>query len=328
MHFKKLILIFFVVVIVTTGCQKKESMAIPKEQEDISYFTEINYNEYQSLVAQNQSFILEIIEDDNYGCNSLHQKMEQVAHKYNLDIKYINVNHISDKDRDMLVEELYSYTYPRVYLFKDGVELLDNNIYGDTLPSVIIKELSEAGFIQENIESELYKINFEEIPYSQLSQGYYSYELSESNSTITNSITLVIFNDNSINGFSKYGNCSYFADISNYYGMSNIVTNKCFFNIENESINLTLDTSAGKSSVSGIIKNGGGTIVLNIDGKEYELENDYYSIGKANNINEVLYDPLYSRIFDLDGYDYRIPRDKQEQWDLSKYTIVENYRKD
>ena len=328
MKIKQFMVIILMLIIITTGCKSKSQSSISKEKKEAIYLEEIDYNQYHSLLEQNKTFIMEVIEDDNFGCSNFHKKLEKIAQDYNLEIKYINIDHLSDDIKEKFKEEMNIYDYfPITHLFKNGIESIETNIYGDTLSTLVIKTLSEEGFISQSIPQELYIMYLDDVPFTQLRMEYYTYEVSEyvpGNPPLSpGSITFVLMNDTTLNSiYSKYGNCAYYSSISTIGAMSDISSVKCIFSIDNDNITITLDTAAGKSTIDGIIKDNGKVISLTIGDMTYDLESEYYKLGKENGINKVLYDTVYQQLYDLEGYDFKIPRDVQERLDITKYDLI------
>ena len=328
MKVKSIFIIFLMILAITTGCTKKPKTAIVEEPKERVYMTEIDYNQFHSLLEEKATFILEVIEDNNFGCSNFHKKLEKIAQDYKVEIKYINIDHLSDDIKEKFKEEMNIDNYfPITHLFKNGIESIETNIYGDTLSTLVIKTLSEEGFISQSIPQELYIMYLDDVPFTQLRMEYYIYEVSEyvpgNPPLFPGSITFVLMNDTTLNSiYSKYGNCAFYSSISTIGAMSDISSVKCIFSIDNDNITITLDTAAGKSTIDGIIKDNGKVISLTIGDMTYDLESEYYKLGKENGINKVLYDTVYQELYDLEGYDFKIPRDVQERLDITKYDLI------
>lgn len=124
-------------ILILTGCSK-------------SYMKEINYKDYKNLIANKETFILEIMKTDCSACISFKPKITQVAEDYKIEIKYINTDHLSEEE----VDELYKVTgisgTPTVIFYHKGVEkTVASRINGSVSVDKIISKLKASEFIKE-----------------------------------------------------------------------------------------------------------------------------------------------------------------------------------
>ena len=136
---KKSIKLFLVIMLVlmTTGCGNK-------------YLKEISYKEYHNLIDNKETFILEIMRTGCPHCKSLKPKLENVAKKYNLEIKVINTDNLSNKDSEKLYEETGINGTPTVLFYNDGIEeTTASRINGNVTEEKIISKFQANGFIKE-----------------------------------------------------------------------------------------------------------------------------------------------------------------------------------
>lgn len=124
-----------------TGCQKDY-------EED--YMKEINYEEYKNLIANKETFILEIMRTDCTACISFKPKITQVANDYKIEVKYINTDHISEKEEDELFEVTGINGTPTVIFYHDGIEkTVASRINGSVSIDKIISKFKASEFIEE-----------------------------------------------------------------------------------------------------------------------------------------------------------------------------------
>ncbi len=120
-----------------TGCKK-------------DYMVEINYQEYQNLIKEKETFILEIMRTKCSACISFKPKITQVAEDYKIEIKYINTDHITQKEKDELFDSTSISGTPTVIFYHDGIEeTISSRIKGSVSVDKIISKFKTNGFITE-----------------------------------------------------------------------------------------------------------------------------------------------------------------------------------
>ena len=136
---KKYIKIMLVLVctLMLTGCGK-------------SYMKEISYTEYQELLKNKETFILEVMRTDCSACISFKPKITQVANDYKIEIKYINTDHISDKEKEELFADTGISGTPTILFYNDGVEkTVSSRINGSVSVDKIISKFKANNFLAE-----------------------------------------------------------------------------------------------------------------------------------------------------------------------------------
>ena len=128
----------FVLLILITGCGKSK------------YLKEISYKEYNKMIENKETFILEIMRTDCSACISFKPKLEEVLNEYKIEVKYINTDHLSDKDKEKLFDELGVSGTPTVIFYTDGVEkTVASRINGSISTDRIIAKFKANGIIDE-----------------------------------------------------------------------------------------------------------------------------------------------------------------------------------
>lgn len=126
-----------VIIILLTGCEK-------------NYMKEISYDEYKKLIENKENFILEIMRTDCSACISFKPKITQVAKDYQIEIKYINTDHLSKDEYDKLFDDTGISGTPTVIFYHDGVEkTVASRINGSVSVDKIISKFKANGFIEE-----------------------------------------------------------------------------------------------------------------------------------------------------------------------------------
>lgn len=129
----KFILMIVGVLILVTGCSK-------------SYIHNITYKEYQELIENKETFILEVMRNDCSACKSFKPNLEKVAKEYKIEIKTINTSKLTDKQLD----EFGISGTPTVIFYIDGKEeTTASRIVGSVSQDKIISKFKASGFIEE-----------------------------------------------------------------------------------------------------------------------------------------------------------------------------------
>ena len=131
------LVVILLCLFIFTGCGK-------------SYMKEINYKEYQELIENKETFILEIMRTNCSACISFEPKISQVAEDYQIEVKYINTDHLSEEEYDQLYKDTGISGTPTVIFYHDGVEkTVASRINGSVPVDKIISKFKANGFIEE-----------------------------------------------------------------------------------------------------------------------------------------------------------------------------------
>lgn len=123
--------------LILTGCGK-------------TYLNEISYSDYKELIKNKETFILEIMKTDCSACINFKPKLEQVANDYQIEVKYINTDHLSDEDIKKLQQDTGISGTPTVIFYHDGLEeTISSRINGSVSINKIISKFKVNGFIKE-----------------------------------------------------------------------------------------------------------------------------------------------------------------------------------
>lgn len=129
--------IIIIVTFILTGCTK-------------NYVKEISYSEYEKLINNKETFILEIMRTDCSACINFSPKLKEVANKYKIEVKYINTDNITEEEYEKLELKTGITGTPTVIFYNDGEEITKSTrINGSVSVDKIISKFKASGFIEE-----------------------------------------------------------------------------------------------------------------------------------------------------------------------------------
>lgn len=136
---KKILRLFLLVVpiiIMVTACKNGS-------------YNEIDFEIFERLIDKKENFVLVIGSSQCGHCAEYEVTMDEIITEYGIDIKYINVLNLSEKERAKLdAKTHYNYATPTTVFFKDGK--LDNTstIRGNQSKENVVKKLIKNGYIK------------------------------------------------------------------------------------------------------------------------------------------------------------------------------------
>lgn len=135
---KKLLKVLYVLplILLMVGCGKKG-------------YNEIDFKTFENLVDKKESFVLVVGSSTCSACATYEVTMEKIISDYNLDIKYIDVSKLTEKESSKLdAKTHYNYSTPVTVFFKKGV--LDNSstLRGAHNSKNVIKKLTKNDYIK------------------------------------------------------------------------------------------------------------------------------------------------------------------------------------
>lgn len=129
----KILILFLGILLLTSGCGK-------------NYLVQIDYDEYKNLIDQKETFVLEVMQDGCPSCKGIRPKLKKVAEKYGIEIKYIDINEVSEEGQ----KEIGADETPTLIFYIDGEEETTSaRLIGNTSEKKIISKLQASGFIKE-----------------------------------------------------------------------------------------------------------------------------------------------------------------------------------
>lgn len=101
--------LMLLVIFLLSGCQNK-------------YLKEINYDEYKELIENKETFILEVMSTDCSACKNFKPKLKEVTEEYKVEVKYINLDKLSEEDYKNLFTETGISGTPTIIFYQEGIE--------------------------------------------------------------------------------------------------------------------------------------------------------------------------------------------------------------
>jgi len=114
---------------------------------EINYFKELNVNDFVSLIDNKEDFVLVISQTWCSHCTNYKPKVEDVANNNKVIIYYIEYNMLSENEKNIFNGYVEFLGTPTTVFFKDGTELVDAKIEGDTTSKKIESILKDNGYI-------------------------------------------------------------------------------------------------------------------------------------------------------------------------------------
>lgn len=113
-----------------------------------NYFQELKYNQVVEKIENKESFVLLVSQTECSHCLTYKPKLENVANDEKLYIYYIDVDLLSDDERNELKEYFTFSGTPTTIFFINGEEkTAATRINGDASQEKILRKLESNGFI-------------------------------------------------------------------------------------------------------------------------------------------------------------------------------------
>lgn len=132
----KLFLLVVPIIIMVTACKNGS-------------YNEIDFDTFEKLIEKKENFVLVVGSSQCSHCAEYEVTMDEIINEYGLDIKYINVFNLTEKEKAKLdAKTHYNYATPTTVFFKDGK--LDNTstIRGNQKKENVEKKLIKNGYIK------------------------------------------------------------------------------------------------------------------------------------------------------------------------------------
>ena len=133
---KKIILIAVLFLFVLTGCTK-------------SNVEEISYSKFKDKIKNNESFILEVMQDGCKFCESYAPKFDKILKEYNITAYKLNLTKLNEKDDKEFKTAYFITGTPTTMFIVDGKDTTGMlRIDGDQSEAKIIEKLKANGYIK------------------------------------------------------------------------------------------------------------------------------------------------------------------------------------
>lgn len=111
-------------------------------------YDEISYSELQSMIENKESFPLVIASATCSACNSYRPTLEKFIKEYNVDVKYIDLDKLTDEEESDLMNEFPITGTPTTIFVKNGEEKdTYNRIVGNKKFSQTEEAYKDNGYI-------------------------------------------------------------------------------------------------------------------------------------------------------------------------------------
>ncbi|MDD4036224.1 MAG: thioredoxin family protein [Bacilli bacterium] len=112
------------------------------------YLKEINYTELKNLLTQKETFVLYIGNESCPNCNNYLPRLIDVIKEYKIEVKYLNTNKLSLKEKPEFEKDIYITGVPTTIFINDGEEISTiNRIDGAQSKDFIITKLKDNKYI-------------------------------------------------------------------------------------------------------------------------------------------------------------------------------------
>ena len=130
-------LLLFIVVLSVTGCGNK-------------YLKSISYKEYQELIDNKETFILEVMKTGCTYCEKLKPKLEELTKEYKIEIKVLNTAKLSEEDSKKFYSDTGISGTPTILFFTNGTEeTISSRITGNVSSDKLLSKFKANGIIEE-----------------------------------------------------------------------------------------------------------------------------------------------------------------------------------
>ena len=110
---------------------------------------ELTYDEFSSMIDNEESFVLCISRTTCSHCATYKPKLEEVAQENGIDLYFIDIDKYSEEEQDEFEKILnFNDTTPTTVFLNEGKETTTSNrLVGDVSTSKIVDKLKSNGFI-------------------------------------------------------------------------------------------------------------------------------------------------------------------------------------
>ena len=129
---------FLFIILLLSGCNS------------LGTYDEISYKEMNKMINDKEDFVLFIGSETCSACSTYKVTLNRVIKKYGVDVKYIDISKLSEKEHSELIANYPISGTPTTIFIKNGIEKdTYNRIDGSVKFSKIVEKLKENGYIKE-----------------------------------------------------------------------------------------------------------------------------------------------------------------------------------
>ena len=120
------------------------------KKNSINFYDEISYSELNKMISDKKDFVLFIGSETCSACSSYKVSLNKVIRKYNIDVKYLDISKLSEKENSELISKFPISGTPTTIFVNDGVEKdTYRRIDGNVRYSKIVEKFKNSGYIKD-----------------------------------------------------------------------------------------------------------------------------------------------------------------------------------
>lgn len=115
----------------------------------LTTYTEITFDEYAKMIENEETFILLMGQPSCSHCADFKPTIEKVIKKYQIEVKYIDISKLSDKEYSILKNKTFITGTPNTVFIKEGKLDTSAKISGAKSYEAVVNALKKVGYINE-----------------------------------------------------------------------------------------------------------------------------------------------------------------------------------
>ncbi len=127
--------IILAIIFLMTGCK--------------SHLERIDYQDLKEKVKQEETFILEITQENCSHCEEFTPRFKSILDTYQIKAYNLNLTYLSKDDYDELNQDYNIEGTPTTIFFKKGKEMISSRINGSTSDKKLTNTLKRLGYIEK-----------------------------------------------------------------------------------------------------------------------------------------------------------------------------------
>ena len=115
----------------------------------LNTYDEISYKELNKMIKDKEDFVLFIGSETCSACSTYKVSLNKVIKKYGVDVKYIDISKLSEKEKSYVTAKFPISGTPTTVFVEDGIEKdTYKRIDGSVKYSKIVEKLKNSGYIK------------------------------------------------------------------------------------------------------------------------------------------------------------------------------------
>lgn len=124
-------------LVIFSGCGNK-----------ITTYDEIDYGEYSNMIENSEDFILYIGSASCSHCLEFKPTLERIIKEYQIDVKYIDISLLTEKEYAVLKNKTKFQGTPTVVFVEDGIVQTSPKVVGALSYTKTVDIFEESGYIK------------------------------------------------------------------------------------------------------------------------------------------------------------------------------------